>query len=101
MSASFIIAIAIVVLLFVVLQRKQGGRKQGRSLYYRERVRQLNRLLAQTVEEPDYPNLRSQRSKNENSKEFQEILKALRQSHPHKSEAWRWDEAHRQMGRGQ
>jgi hypothetical protein len=26
-------------------------------------------------------------------------LKALRQSHPHRSEAWRWDEAQRRMGR--
>ncbi len=106
MPVSLILSIAIVVILFVLLQRNQRRRRQtqGRSLWQQDRAQQLNRLLEQTIEEPDYPDLpqtgrKSQRSKNENSREFQEILKALRQSHPHRSEAWRWDEAHRQMGR--
>lgn len=105
MPVSLLLSIAIVVILVVVMQRKQRRRRTHvRSLWQREKAQQLNRLWKQTIEEPDYPDLpttgqRSQRSKNENSREFQEILKALRQSHPHRSEAWRWDEAHRQMGR--
>jgi uncharacterized protein YkwD len=107
MPASLIIAATIVILLVVLLQQNQRRRNktQGLSQWQQDRVHRLNRLLQISVEEPDYPNLpprsskQRQRSKNENSKKFQEILNALRQSHPHQSEAWRWDEAHRQMGR--
>jgi FtsZ-interacting cell division protein ZipA len=107
MPASLLLSIAIVILLFIALQRNQRRRQTlVRSSWQLDRVRQLNRLLEQTIEEPDYPDLPPmekerppQRSRNENSREFQEILKALRQSHPHRSEAWRWDEAQRRMGR--
>jgi hypothetical protein len=105
MPVSLLLSMAIVVILIVVLQRNQ--RRRGtlvRSSWQLDRVRQLNRLLEETIEEPDYPDLPTmgkppQRSRNENSREFQDILKALRQSHPHRSEAWRWDEAQRRMGR--
>jgi hypothetical protein len=106
MPVSLLLSIAIVVILVVMLQRKQrrGRQHHVRSLWQREKAQQLNRLWEQTIEEPDYPDLPPmekppQRSRNENSREFQEILKALRQSHPHRSEAWRWDEAQRRMGR--
>jgi hypothetical protein len=72
------------------------------AVMHRDRARRMGKSLQHDIEEPQYPGLarsehRGQHSTNENSPEFHAILKDLRFTHFWKSEAWRWEEAHRQL----
>lgn len=82
--------------------RSAQRRQRARVTLRNDRARRLSRSLEVQIEEPNYPALekpsyRQQRSRNENSPAFHAVLRELRFTHFWKSEAWRWEEAHRRM----
>lgn len=77
-------------------------RRHIATVVHRDRANKMSRSLRHNIDEPEYPALqrpehRGQHSPNENSPEFHKILKDLRFTHFWKSEAWRWEETHRQL----
>ena len=75
-------------------------RRKIAAIIHRDRSNRMSRSLRHQIDEPEYPGLsrpehRSQKSTNENSPEFHAILTDLRFTHFYRSEAWRWEEAHR------
>jgi len=101
-----LVAVAGLIILggFWLVREGQADRRRRRiaAVIHRDRANRIRRSLSHEIAEPEYPGLarpehRGQRSTNENSPEFHKLLKDLRFTHFWKSEAWRWDEAHRQM----
>jgi hypothetical protein len=79
-------------------------RRKIATIVHRDRSNRIRRSLRHQIAEPEYPGLsrpehRSQKSTNENSPEFHRVLKDLRFTHFYRSEAWRWEEAHRILKR--
>jgi uncharacterized protein HemX len=100
----FTLALAIALFCFWLIQSSKAEQRRRRIklVLSRDRAKRLNRALAHDIDEPVYaepslPSHRRQRSTNENSPEFHRILRDLRFTHFWKSEAWRWEEAHRQL----
>ncbi len=91
----FIISLLAITLLALVWNRWRCDRRRRRiaSITHRHRTDRLNRTLKLTTPEP--LTHRPPKASRPAASEFQRILADLRQTHPHKSEAWRWDEAHR------
>jgi hypothetical protein len=90
-------------MLWLVREIKADRRRRHiAEVLRKDRARRMGKSLTLEVEEPQYPGLarpehRGQHSTNENSPEFHALLKDLRFTHFWKSEAWRWEEAHRQL----
>lgn len=74
--------------------RPDRRRRRIAALTRKSRTTRLNRTLKLTTPEPVLPNL-PPKPKHSTATNFQKVLADLRHTHPHKSEAWRWDEAHR------
>lgn len=95
-----VLLLAMAVVLLIREIQADRRRRHIASVMHRHRSNRIKRSLKIQIDEPDYPGLkrsehRSQKSTNENSPEFHKILKDLRFTHFWKSEAWRWEEAHK------
>lgn len=95
-----VLLLALAVLWLVREVRADRRRRKIAAIIHRDRSNRIRRSLRHQIAEPEYPGLkrpehRGQRSTNENSPEFHKILKDLRFTHFWRSEAWRWEEAHR------
>jgi uncharacterized protein HemX len=104
----FTLALAIALFCFWLIQSSKAEQRRRRIklVLSRDRAKRLNRALSHDIDEPTYAEphkarYRGQRSTNENSPEFHRILRDLRFTHFWRSEAWRWDEAHRQLREAQ
>jgi hypothetical protein len=99
-----VLALTIAILWLARVIKADRRKRHIAAVLHRDRARRMGKSLQHDIEEPQYPGLarpehRGQHSTNENSPEFHRILKDLRFTHFYRSEAWRWDEAHRQLRR--
>jgi hypothetical protein len=97
-----VLAMTIGILWLIRVIKVDRRKRHIADVLHRDRARRMGKSLQHDIEEPQYPGLarsehRGQHSTNENSPEFHAILKDLRFTHFWKSEAWRWEEAHRQL----
>jgi hypothetical protein len=97
-----VLALTIGILWLILVIKADRRRRHIAAVLLRDRARRMGKSLQHNIDEPDYPGLarpehRGQHSRNENSPEFHALLKDLRFTHFWKSEAWRWEEAHRQL----
>ena len=99
---SIVITVLVIALAALVWERGKPDRRRRRiaALTRKSRTSRLNRTLKLTTPEPVLPNL-PPKQKRPSTTSFQQVLASLRHTHPHKSEAWRWDEAHRILAKSQ
>jgi hypothetical protein len=92
-----IITVLVIALAALVWDRGRPDRcrRHIASLTHRSRTHRLNKTLKLNTPEPQLPRLPPKPNSPATGTDFQRTLMALRHTHPHKSEAWRWDEAHR------
>ena len=99
-----VITVLVIALAALVWERGKPDRRRRRiaALTRKSRTSRLNRTLKLTTSEPVLPNLPPKTKRPlTTSSNFQQVLANLRHTHPHKSEAWLWDKAHRILAKSQ
>jgi hypothetical protein len=100
LASVIVLAVTIGLIWLIRVIKADRRRRHIAAIIHRDRSNKIRRSLRHQIADPNYPGLkrpehRSQTSTNENSPEFHSILKDLRLTHFWRSEAWRWEEAHR------